>query len=118
MQLFATEPNNLQAGKAPASQCRISESFLLLYLWCAVHKLVLPEIVDRILYQLNEGDEQPPGVWTVHYQPLQQHTSDLLLDGLCICFSKQRQQSTTEVVCVAVGIAELVGNGIEEQVAT
>jgi hypothetical protein len=41
---------------------------------------------------------------------------DLLLDGFCIGLGKQIQQRTTEVVCVAVWVAQLVGNSIQEQV--
>jgi hypothetical protein len=41
---------------------------------------------------------------------------DLLLDGFCIGLSKQIQQCATEVVCVAVWVAQLVGNSIQEQV--
>ena len=41
---------------------------------------------------------------------------DLLLDGFCIGLSKQIQQRTAEVVCVAVWVAQLVGDSIQEQV--
>ena len=32
-----------------------------------------PELEGGVLDQLDEGDEQAPGVWSVHNQPLQQH---------------------------------------------
>ena len=83
-----------------------------------MHKLVFPEVVRRVLYQLNESDEQPPGVRSVHNESFQQHPSDLLLDGFSVGFGKERQQCTAEIVGVAVWIAQLIGDGIEEQVTT
>ena len=47
-----------------------------------MHKLVFPEVVGGVLDELNEGDEQAPGVRSVHNQSLQQdpdregHTSE------------------------------------------
>ena len=43
----------------------------LLNLRGAMHKLVRPELKGRILDQLNEGDEETPGVWSVDNQPLE-----------------------------------------------
>ena len=34
---------------------------------------MLPEVVVGVLDELNEGDEQSPGMGSVHYQPLQQY---------------------------------------------
>lgn len=70
-----------------------------------MHKFVLPKVVGRILDQLNKGDQQPPGVWSVHYQPFQQNTCDLLLYGFSIGLGKEGQQCTAEVVGVAIRIA-------------
>ena len=81
-------------------------------------KLVLPEVISGILDELNEGNEQSPRMRSVHYQPLQENSSDLLLNGFSIGLGKQRQQGTAEVVGVAIGIAKLVGNGIQEEIAT
>ena len=81
-------------------------------------KLVLPKVIGRVLYELDECNEQPPGVGTIHYQPLQQNSSDLFLNGLSIGLGKEREKGTAEVVGVAVGISKLVGNRIQEQVAT
>ena len=36
---------------------------------------MFPEVVARVLDQLDEGDEQSPGVRSVHYQTLQQNTA-------------------------------------------
>ncbi len=83
-----------------------------------MNKLVFPEIIGGILDQLNERDEQSPWVWSIHNQPLQQHTCYLLLNSFSVSFSKQRQQGTTKIVGVAVGVAQLVGNSVEEQVTT
>ena len=82
-----------------------------------MHKFMLPKVVRRILDQLNKGNQQPPGVWPVHYQPFQQNTGDLLLYGFSIGLSKERQQCAAEIVGVAIWIAKLVGNSIEEQIA-
>ena len=79
---------------------------------------MLPEVIGRVLDELNECYEQPPGMRPVHYQPLQQNSSDLFLNSLSVGLSKEREKSTAEVVGVAVGITELVGNCIQEQVAT
>lgn len=38
-----------------------------------MHKVVAPELEGRILDELDEGDEEPPGVRPVHDQPLQQN---------------------------------------------
>ena len=81
-------------------------------------KLVLPEVIGRVLYELDECNEQPPGVRTIDYQPLQQNSSDLFLNGLSIGLGKERAKGTAKVVGVAVGIPKLVGNCIQEQVAT
>lgn len=43
--------------------------------------------------------------------------SDLLLDSLSVGLCKQVQHGATEVVGVTVGIAQLVGNCIQEKVA-
>ena len=51
--------------------------------------------------------------WFTHWLP-----GDLFLDGLSIGLSKEREESTGEIVGVAVGISQLVGYGIQEQVAT
>lgn len=43
--------------------------------------------------------------------------SDLLLDGLSVGLSKEVQHGAAKVVRVAVGVPQLVGNGIQEKVA-
>lgn len=41
-----------------------------------MNKVVFPEVVGGVLDQLNEGNEQPPGVRSVHNQTLQQDTAE------------------------------------------
>ena len=55
-----------------------------LNLRCAVRELQAPEVVSRVLDELNEGDEQPPWVRPIHYQALQQHARDLLLHNVVL----------------------------------
>lgn len=38
-----------------------------------MHKLVVPEAVEGVLDELDEGDQQPPGVRAVDNQTLQEH---------------------------------------------
>lgn len=40
------------------------------------------------------------------------------MNGFCVGFSEKVQQNTAEVVGVAVGVAQLVCNRIQEQVST
>lgn len=42
---------------------------------------------------------------------------DLLLYGLCVCLGEEREEAAAEIVRVAVGVAELVGHCIQQQVA-
>lgn len=100
-----------------------------------------PKLEGRILDEFDEGDEKTPGVRPVHNQPLQQHPErpqsccsgvaakacarccerrsspgDLLLNGLRVGLSKQVEHGAAEVMSVAVGVAQLVGNGVQEEV--
>jgi hypothetical protein len=43
---------------------------------------------------------------------------DLLLHGLSVCLGKEVEQAATEVVGVAAGVAQLVSQRRQEQVAT
>lgn len=45
------------------------------------HKRVVPEAVVYILDQLDEGDEEAPGVWPAHDQALQKYSRNLLLQN-------------------------------------
>lgn len=75
-----------------------------------------PELEWWILDELNESDEQSPGVRTVHYQPLEQNSRDLLLDGLGVGLGKEVKECAAEVVGVTVGVAQLIGDCVKEQV--
>ena len=95
--------------------------------------LVRPELESRVLDELDEGDEEPPGVRPVHDQPLQQHPgegeededeedededvpSDLLLDGLGVGLGEEVEEAAGEVVRVRVRVTQLVRDAIQEQV--
>lgn len=48
-----------------------------------------------------------------YYEP-----GNLFLKGNGVCLGKQRQESTTEIMSVAVRKPELIGDSIQEQVST
>lgn len=52
----------------------------------------------------------------IHYQSLQQNSSNLLLNGLCVGLREEVKECAAEVMGVTVGVAQLICNGIEEQV--
>ena len=103
-----------------------------------MHKLVIPELVHRILNQLDESDQQTPRMWPVDNQALHQHTGNLLLEErirrislhpsvvhnpsipylnrLRICLNKQVQQHTAEIIRETVRVSQLVRDGVQEQV--
>ena len=81
-------------------------------------KLVLPEVIGRVLDELNERYKQPPWMGSVNYQPLQENSSDLLLNCFCVGLGKEREKGTAEVVSMAVGVAKLISNGIQEEITT
>lgn len=53
---------------------------------------------------------------TVHNEPFQKHPGDLLLDGFGIGLGEEVQQSTGEIMRVTVGIPQLIGYCVQEQV--
>ena len=89
----------------------------LLYFRGAGDELVLPELEAGVLDELDEGDEEAPRVRPVHDQPLQEDARDLLLDGLGVGLGEEVEQRAGEVVRVRVGVAQLVGDAVEEVVA-
>lgn len=78
---------------------------LLFNFWGTANKLVIPELELRVLDQFNECDKQTPRMRAIDYQPFKQNPRYLLLDGFGVGLRKQVQQSTAEVMSVAVGIA-------------
>jgi len=78
----------------------------------------MPELELRVLDEFNERDKQTPRVRSVDNQPLQQHTRYLLLNRLRVRLGKQVQQRAAEIVRMTVGIAQLIGNGVQKQIPT
>lgn len=50
-----------------------------------MHEVVAPELEGRILDELYEGNEETPGVWPVHDQPLQQNPERAGVSGSGVC---------------------------------
>mmetsp|Transcript_4058 Transcript_4058/g.16995 ORF Transcript_4058/g.16995 Transcript_4058/m.16995 type:complete len:526 (+) Transcript_4058:250-1827(+) len=78
---------------------------------------MLPEPVAALLDQLDVRDEEPPRVRPANDEPLQQHAGQLLLDRVVASLLEEKQGCHGEEVRVGVGVAELVRNGAEQQVA-
>ena len=57
-------------------------------------------------------------MWSIHDQPLKQDPGHLLLYGFNLGLREEGEEGTREVVGVGVGVPQLVGNGVEEEVAT
>ena len=57
---------------------KVHDGYLLFNLGCTVHKVVFPEVVMRVLDELNECDQQSPRVRPIYYQSLKQHP-------VCVC---------------------------------
>lgn len=91
---------------------------LLFNFWCTVDELMVPELERRILDKLDEGNEQSPRMRAVDNQPLEKHPRDLLLNGFRVGLGEEIQQRAAEVVRVAVGVPQLVGDGVQEQIAS
>mmetsp|Transcript_45539 Transcript_45539/g.96821 ORF Transcript_45539/g.96821 Transcript_45539/m.96821 type:complete len:203 (-) Transcript_45539:4056-4664(-) len=76
-----------------------------------------PELVLGVLDQLNEGDEESPGMGALGDESLQQHTRNLLLDALvALGLIEEVECNAREVVRVAGRVSELVGDGIEAHI--
>ena len=52
-----------------------------------------------------------------YYKSTVQVPGDLFLYGLCVGLSEQIEQCTAEVVRVTVRVAQLVRDGVEEQIS-
>ena len=63
--------------------------FLLLYLGGTSDELVIPKPIVMVLDQLNECDQQAPGVGAVSTQSLQQDTGYLLPEFVAIPLRKE-----------------------------
>ena len=49
-------------------------------------------------------------------EPLEQNSGDLLLDGLLVSFGEQEEEGAGEVLGVGVGVPQLVGDAVQEQI--
>ena len=67
--------NRLYTSSTDKDTGRHNNKDPLFNLRCTVDEVVFPEVVAGVLDQLDEGDEQPPGVRSVHNQTLQQNTA-------------------------------------------
>lgn len=134
----ATDSNNLKVRfKIKFCSISLSRVDLLFDFGRAVDEVVIPELVRRILDELDERDEQSPRMWSVDNQALEQNSRNLLLqcesslvmvsdgrmindvthlNGFGVGFVEEVQQCTAEVVGVDVRIAQLVSDGVQEQV--
>ncbi|CAN8001118.1 unnamed protein product [Ixodes pacificus] len=76
-----------------------------------------PKLESWVFDEIDEGNQETPGMWTIYNKAQDNSPGNLLLDGLSVGFSKKVEQGTTEVVSVTVRVAKLVGYCIQEQVA-
>lgn len=90
----------------------LTRDHLLFNLRRTVDKLVRPELVRWILDKLDEGDEKTPRMGSVHDQPLEKDSGDLFLYRLGVSLGEQVQERATEIMRVAVGIPQLIGDRI------
>lgn len=88
--------------------------YSLLNLWSTSNKLMGPEFKLWVFYEFYERYEQSPWMRSIDDETLKQDARNLLLYCFCIGLRKQIQQSTAEVMCMAIWIAKLVGHSIEE----
>jgi len=95
-----------------------SRQNVLLDFWSTVDELVVPELELRVFDKFDERDEKTPRMRSVDNQSLQQDSRDLLLDRLRVGLGEQVEQRAAEVVSMAVGIAQLIRDGIQEQIST
>lgn len=88
------------------SNIQINDS--LLNLGCAMHKIVIPKLIARILDQLNEGDEKTPRMRPIHNQTFEQDTCYLLLR------KRRREKIQLEKIHICMIIKNSRANVIEE----
>ena len=68
----------------------------------------LDQNLEGGVLELYEGDEEPPGVRSVHDEALQEDPGDLRLDGLGVGLGKQVEETSGELGRVRVGIAQRI----------
>ena len=60
-----------------------------LNLLSTMSEVICPEVVAWVLDQLDESYQQPPRVWPIDNEALQQDTCDLLLNDFLQCAASQ-----------------------------
>lgn len=55
---------------------------------------------------------------SVDNESFQQNSSDLLLNGFGIGLGEQIEKSATEVMGVRIGVTQLIGDRVQEEVST
>lgn len=81
-----------------------------------MYKFVRPELVRRVLDQLDKGDEEAPRMRSVDDQSFEKDPGDLLLYRLRIRFSEQIEERAAEVMRMTVRIPQLICYGVQKQV--
>jgi hypothetical protein len=83
---------------------------------CSLEDCMRPDVESWEPYQLMVKKTRLTSISTImNVLPL---PCDLFLDRFCVSLSKQIQQRTTEVVCMAVWVPQLISNSIEEKVTS
>ena len=74
-QVFATFWNSLQT--TTYDSIGKNSALLPLDFWSASREIILPEVVLRIVDELDESDEQAPGMRAQCYESFEENSSDL-----------------------------------------
>mmetsp|Transcript_2978 Transcript_2978/g.5335 ORF Transcript_2978/g.5335 Transcript_2978/m.5335 type:complete len:511 (+) Transcript_2978:47-1579(+) len=82
----------------------------------AASELVVPEEIAGVLDEFDKGDEETPWVRSVDDETLEKDAGDLFLDDVLGGFGEHEEDDAAKVVGVVVGVAQLVGDGVEEEI--
>lgn len=89
-----------------------------MYLWCSLDEGQAEESIASVLEQLLKGNDQTPWMRAVDNEPLKENTDDLLAHVrvllLRVVDAEEPQDGEAEVVCVRVGIPQLVRHRTQE----
>ena len=78
-------------------------------------------LINSILFKMAQklvGFFLTPWMRPVDDEPLEEDSGDLLLDGLLVGLGEQEEKGAGKVLGVGVGVPQLVGDGVEEEVAS